>query len=101
MLFCRKEVLFDYINVIYQQNVVVAMGAPLVPVLADIFIIELQTSVISTLCRSLLKQKRYVDDTCCYVKNDIVNDILNELVYVKMIFIKTYNWLKNWQRTII
>ena len=56
-----------------------AMGSPLDPVLAGIFMVELETSIISTLDRSLLKWKRYVDNIFCYVKIGTVNDILNEL----------------------
>ena len=41
--------------------------------------VELETSIIPTLGRSLLKWKRYVDNTFCYVKIGTVNDILNKL----------------------
>ena len=41
--------------------------------------VELETSIIPTLGRSLLKWKRYVDNTFCYVKIVTVNDILNKL----------------------
>ena len=53
------------------------MGSPFGPVLAGIFMVELETSVIPTLGRLLLKWKRYVDNTFCYVKIGAVN-ILNE-----------------------
>ena len=79
LLLCTKEVRFAYCNGIYQQNDGVTMGSPLGPVLASIFMVELETSIIPTLERSLLKWKRYVDDTFCYVKIGTVNDILNQL----------------------
>ena len=41
--------------------------------------VELETSIIPTLGRSLLKWKRYVDNTFCYVKIGTVNNILNKL----------------------
>ena len=40
--------------------------------------VELETSVIPTLGRLLLKWKRYVDDTFCYVKIGTSSDILNK-----------------------
>ena len=79
LLLCTKEVHLAYSNGIYQQNDDVAMGSPLGPVLAGIFMVELETSIIPTLGRSLLKWKRYVDDTFCCVKIGTVNDILNKL----------------------
>ena len=78
MLLFTKEVHFAYINEIYQQNDAAAMGSPLGPVFAGIFMVELETSIMSTLSRSL-KWKRYVDNTFCYVKIGTVNDILNKL----------------------
>ena len=72
-----KRGTFRYSNWIYQQNGGVAMGSPLGPVLAGIFMVELETSVIPTLGRLLLKWKIYVDNTFCYIKIGTVN-ILNE-----------------------
>ena len=46
LLLCTKEVHFTYRNGIYQQNDGVAMESPLGPVLAGIFMVELETSVI-------------------------------------------------------
>ena len=78
-LLFTKKVHFGYSNEIYQQIYGVAMGSPLVPVLAGIFIVELETSVIPTLFRWLLKCKRYVDSTICYVRIGIVDDGLKKL----------------------
>ena len=55
LLLCTKEVHFTYSNGIYQQNDDVAMRSPLGPVLAGIFMADLETSIIPTLGRSLLK----------------------------------------------
>ena len=68
LLLCTKEVRFISSNGIYQQNDGAAMGSPLGPVLGAMFMVEFETSVIPTLDRSLLKWKRYVDDTLSYVK---------------------------------
>ena len=67
LLLHTKEVYFAYSNGIYQQNNDTAMGSSLGLVLAGIFMAELETSVITTLDRLLLKWKQYVDDTFCYI----------------------------------
>ena len=41
--------------------------------------LELETSIIPTLGRPLLKRKRYVNDTFCDVKISTVNDISNKI----------------------
>ena len=79
LLLCTREVHFTYSNEIYQQNDGVAMRSRVGPILAGIFMLELETSIIPTLGRPLLKWKRYVDDTFCHVKIGSVNDILNKL----------------------
>ena len=79
LLLCTKEVHFAYSNGIYQQNDGVAMGLPLGLVIAGIFMVELETSIIPTLGRPLLKWKRYVDNRFCYLKIDTANNILNKL----------------------
>ena len=55
------------------------MGSLLNPVLGGIFMLELETSIIPTLGRPLLKRKRYVNDTFCDVKISTVNDISNKI----------------------
>ena len=55
------------------------MRSPLGPVFDGAFMVEVETSVRITLCRSLLKWERYVGDTFCYVKIGTVNDLLNKL----------------------
>ena len=77
LLLCKK-VHFTYSNGIYQQNDDVAMGLPLGSVFAGIFMVELETPIILTLGRPLLKWKRYVDNIFCYMKIGTVNDILNK-----------------------
>ena len=60
---------------IYVQNDGVAMGSPLGPVLANIFMVELERSVIPTLMDKMKCWTRYVDDTLCYIKTDSIEDI--------------------------
>ena len=55
------------------------MGSPLGPVLAGIFMVELETTIVPTLTEYLLFWKRYVDDTLCFVKKGFRQHILTEL----------------------
>ena len=55
------------------------MGSPLGPVLANIFMVELENSTIPTLEDKIKLWKRFVDDTICFEKIDPINNILNKL----------------------
>ena len=63
-------------NEIYLQVDGVTMGSPLGPVLANIFMVELERNTIPTLCNDILLWKRYVDDTICFVKLTSINKVL-------------------------
>ena len=53
------------------------MGSPLAPVLAGIFIVELEKAVIPKLSQHLQFWKRYVDDTICFVGNGYQKFVLS------------------------
>ena len=53
------------------------MGSPLGPVLADIFMIELEKSLLPELTSYISYWKRYVDDTICFIKIEYVDNILS------------------------
>ena len=55
------------------------MGSPLGPILAKIFMVELEQSVIPTLMDKMKCWTRYVDDTFCYIKTDSINYVLKVL----------------------
>ena len=52
------------------------MGSPLGPVLANIFMVELEMSVIPNLNDKIKLWKRFVDDTYCFAKSEYTNNIL-------------------------
>ena len=76
---CTKNVQFTFDNQVYQQNDGVAMGSPLGPVLAGIFMVELEKQIIPTLGNMVLNKKRFVEDTIGYFKNGRIDIILSKL----------------------
>ena len=61
------------------QNDSVAMGSPLGPILANIFMVELERSVIPGLANKANNWRRYVDDTICYIEVDSIDYVLSKL----------------------
>ena len=55
------------------------MGSPLGPVLANVFMTELEIAMIPSLENYLINWKRFVDDTFAFVLPDNIEYILNQL----------------------
>ena len=79
LLLCTKNVHFSYDGDIYTQPDGVAMGLPLGPVLAGIFVVELERTILSTLKEHMSPWKRYVDDTISYIKEESIEHVLSKL----------------------
>ena len=79
-LLCIKNVYFAFNGQIYIQVDGIAMGSPLPPLLADIFLIELERSLIPNL-RKVKFWRHYVDDTTCFIKIGLIEYI--EKIYVE------------------
>ena len=77
LLLRTKKVNFTINGKIYMHVDGVAMESPLGPVLADIFMIELEKGVLPELC--IRYWKRYVDDTICFVKSGTINYVITKL----------------------
>ena len=75
LIFCTKNVHFTSINETYIQVDGMAMGSPLGPVLANIFMVELKTSVIPNLSNKVKLWKRFVDDTYCLARLEYIDKI--------------------------
>ena len=73
-LLCTKNVHFN--GETFSQ---VAMGSPLAPILANIFMVELERNLIPILKDHLSCWRRYVDDTICFIKNGSVEHVLSTL----------------------
>ena len=77
LLLCTKNVHFCFGGDIYQQNDGVA--SPLEPVLAGIFMAELETRIIPTVTNSISHWRRYEDYTFVFIKKGCVEDALERL----------------------
>ena len=76
-LLCTKNVHFSYNGHIYTQEDGVAMGLPLGPILAGLFMVELERTILPTLREHTSPWKRYVNDTISYIKEESIEHVLN------------------------
>ena len=79
ILLCTKNVHFTFNGETFTQTDEVAMGSPLAPILAGIFMVELERNLIPILKDHLSYWRRYVDDTICFIKNGSVEHVLSTL----------------------
>ena len=63
----------------YQKWYSVALDSPLEPILAGIFIVELETKTTPTVTDSIFHWRRYVGDTFVFVKKGCVEHVLARL----------------------
>ena len=71
-----KNVHFKFNGEILIQINGVAMCSPLGPILANIFMVELEKIIIPKLEKEVKLWRRFVDDTICFAKMDSLNYIL-------------------------
>ena len=76
---CTKNVHFTFESRIYVQTDFVATGSHLGAVLADIFMIELENSLLPNLTKYITFWSRYVDDKICFVKISTTEFIISLL----------------------
>ena len=79
MLLCTKNVHFTFNGKAFTQVDSVAMRSPLAPILAGIFVVELERKLIPMLKDHLSCWRRYFDDTICFIKNGSVKHVLSTL----------------------
>ena len=76
LLMCTKNVHFNFDGKTYAQIDGVAMGSPLGPVIAGIFMVELETTLCPLLKNHIILWRRYVDDILCIIKQGSRDTIL-------------------------
>ena len=76
---CTKELHFTYNGKTYQQNDGVCMGSPLGPVLANVFMVHLEETIVPKLKTSMPFWIRYVDDTFTLVKKGKLDEVIATL----------------------
>ena len=76
---CTKNVHFTFDGKMYLQIDGVAMGSPLGPVLANIFMVEFERTIVPSLQDSVKLWRRYVDDTFAFVRKEDVDKVLHKL----------------------
>ena len=76
---CTKNAHFTLNTKTYVKDDGVAMGSPLGPMLANIFMVELEQNIIPTLSKDISLWKRYVDDTICFVNSNRISHVLESL----------------------
>lgn len=75
LLLCTKEGHFTFNDEIYQQIDGVMMGSPLGSLIANIFMCELETTIVPQLGDKLQFWMRYVDDTFAFIKRDQIGEV--------------------------
>ena len=70
ILLCTKNLHFMFNGETFTQ--VVAMGSPLAPILANIFMVELERNLNTNIKGSFILLEMLVDDTTCFIKNGSV-----------------------------
>ena len=79
ILLCPKNVHFTFNGETFTQVDGVAMGSSLAPILAGIFMVELERNLIPILKGHLSCCRRYVDDSICFIKNGSDEHVLSTL----------------------
>ena len=76
---CTKEMHFSFDDKIFRQINGVAMGSPLGPVIANIFMVELEERLMPTMGDMVDLWFRYVDDTFTFIKKGEIDRVLQIL----------------------
>ena len=79
LLLCTKNVHFSFNDIIYQQSDRVAIDSPLRRVLAGIFMVHLERTLIPKLTEHINSWKRSIDDTISKIKEKSIPHVLTVL----------------------
>ena len=76
---CLRTTYFVYQNQFYEQTEGAAMGSPVSPVVANIYMEYVEEAAIATSPSPVRFWRRYVDDTFCFLQESSVEVVLNHL----------------------
>ena len=76
---CLRATYFLYHGSYYEQTDGTAMGSPVSPVVANIFMEHIEESALATSPQPIRFWRRYVDDTFCFLKKSTVDEALQHL----------------------
>ena len=76
---CTKDLHFSFNGKMFRQLDGVAMGSPLGPVIANIFMSELEAELVPKLNDNISVWLRYVDDTFTFLKEEEIENVKNVL----------------------
>ena len=76
---CTSELHFSFNRKIYRQVEGVSMGSPLGPVLANIFMVLLEETLVPALSQKMPVWLRYVDDTFTLIAKNELDNVLSVL----------------------
>ena len=76
---CLKTTYFSYQGEFYTQLEGAAMGSPVSPLVANIFMEEFEVKALKSFPHHIKFWARYVDDTGCVIKRHLVQDFANHL----------------------
>ena len=79
LMLCTQEVQFTFQGKIYIQADGVSMGSPLAPLLANVFMCELENRTVPKLLNYMTPWHRYVDDTFTFIDPMKIEMICEEL----------------------
>ena len=77
--FCLNSSYFSFQGRFYQQTEGAAMGSPISPIVANLFMEDLEVQAIKTSSTPLALWKRFVDDTFTIIKKEDRNSFLQHL----------------------
>ena len=72
LILFTKNVHFILNNGIYVQNNGATMGFPLGPIIANVFMVALENTLVPRLHQHVKKWTHYVNDFCAYVKTESI-----------------------------
>ena len=76
---CLRTTYFVYHQQFYEQTDGAAMGSPVSPVVANIFMEHIEEAALNTSPSPVRFWRRYVDDTFCFLQKSDVNVVLDHI----------------------